>query len=156
MSTRQPKNFYAAAGISLLEVLLSLSIIAIILVMATRYFFVASQNDKINTTVSQVGGLVAAAHNWKGANPNYTGIAVDTLIHAGQLTNFPGIDLNTNTISTMWATAIDIKPADNMATIDVILPDAKPCEAIQRAFPGDASANITSACSGSTFTYTFP
>ena len=30
-------------GISLLEVLLSLSIIAIILVMATRYFFVASK-----------------------------------------------------------------------------------------------------------------
>ena len=59
-------------AISLLEVLLSLSIIAIILVMATRYFFVASNNDKINILRQQIGSLVAAVNSWKNQNPQYT------------------------------------------------------------------------------------
>ena len=64
------KNYFKA--ISLLEVLLSLSIIAIILVMATRYFFVATNNDKVNILRQQIGSLVAAVNSWKNQNPQYT------------------------------------------------------------------------------------
>ena len=39
------KKITKQLGISLLEVMLSLSIIAIILVMATKYFFVANRSD---------------------------------------------------------------------------------------------------------------
>ena len=39
---------YKQAGISLLEVMLSLSIIAVILVMATRYYFLASNAQRVN------------------------------------------------------------------------------------------------------------
>src|SRR3990167_733649 len=89
-------------AISLLEVLLSLSIIAIILVMATRYFFVASHNDKVNTTFGQIGGLIAAVHNYKGANALYDeGTNIRTLAHAVQLSNFPGFN-GKESLNTLW------------------------------------------------------
>ena len=47
-------------GIGLLELMLSLAIIVILLVMATRYFLVASLNEKVNTMISTVGGYNAA------------------------------------------------------------------------------------------------
>jgi prepilin-type N-terminal cleavage/methylation domain-containing protein len=58
-------------GISLLEVMLSLSIIAIILVMATRYFFTANNSQRINESVQQVNGLVGAFNAYRNANGNY-------------------------------------------------------------------------------------
>src|SRR3990167_10875228 len=74
--------------LSLLEVLLSLSIIAIILIMARRYFFVASHNDKVNITVSQIGGLIAAVHNYNGADPNYSNMTIEKLSVPGPPGNF--------------------------------------------------------------------
>ncbi len=159
-------NFKRQSGISLLEVLLSLSIIAIILIMATRYFFVASNNDKMNTTVSQVGALIAAAHIWKGANSNYsvdgTSINLNELSDAGQLTNFPGFNKSgsgssaTVALSTMWGGTISIQPKNNLAEIIIDLPNPGSCHAILRAYPKDESGNINAACADSTFTYIFP
>lgn len=150
-------------GISLLEVLLSLSIIAIILVMATRYFFVANSNDKTNTTVSQIGGLIAAAHNWKGAGYDYRSNGkplLKELADSGQLTNFPGYSpngINNSILTSMWGEPFNIAPSSNpsLATITINLPKGV-CEAMQRAYPQDLDANIRSSCRGSTFTYTFP
>ena len=47
-------------GISLLEVLLSLSVIAIILVMATRYYRSAQQSQQVSNAVSMISGIVTA------------------------------------------------------------------------------------------------
>ena len=52
-------------GISLLEVMLSVSIIAIILIMATRYYFVASDHEKVNTARQQIGVLIAGLESWE-------------------------------------------------------------------------------------------
>lgn len=145
-------------GISLLEVLLSLSIIAIILIMATRYFFVASHNDKVNTTVSQIGGLIAAVHNVKGADAVYPGdIDIKKLIEAGQLTNFPGFSVTDQKLRTMWGQDISIKAADGLITVTVPLPDKSTCTAMSRAYPADDSSRIQSEClSENSFNYTFP
>jgi type II secretory pathway pseudopilin PulG len=144
----------------LLEVLLSLSIIAIILIMATRYFFVASNNDKINTTVSQIGGLIAAGHNYKGAGTDYAGVSIIALGQSGQLTNFPGFDDKTNRLTSMWGSEYAIEPvklgALSLAKITVVLPDIATCIAINRAFPDDGNAHISSSCNTNTFTYIFP
>ena len=56
-------------GIGLLELMLSLAIIAILLVMATRYYLVTSTSQKVNETVSIMGGLKSAAENWRQAYP---------------------------------------------------------------------------------------
>lgn len=155
------RQFFSKAkqlGISLLEVLLSLSIIAIILVMATRYFFVASNNNKVNTAISQVGGLIAAAHNWKGIRtsfaPGNTSISISTLYTAGQLESYPGLDIPSGggaaTLSDLWGDPFSIEPTDNdkKAKITVTLPTTGNCKALENAYSG-------AECSGSTFEYTF-
>jgi type II secretory pathway pseudopilin PulG len=140
-------------GISLLEVLLSLSIIAIILVLATRYFFVATNNNKINTAVSQIGGIVAAVHTWKGINTSYDGVSVQVLYDAGQLENFPGLDNNTASsvaLKDLWGDEYSVTPAadDNHVTVTVTLPDTGNCEALKNAYDG-------ATCNGTSFSYTF-
>lgn len=152
-------KFTKNLGISLLEVLLSLSIIAIILVMATRYYFVANNNNKINTSVNQVGGVVAAAQNWKGVNADFTGVSVQALYDAGQLTNFPGIKISgdTATMSDMWGGAINVSSTTGGgAQITADLPNSQVCQALVKAFPDNQQADITSTCTtGNQFQYTF-
>ena len=58
-------------GISLLEVLLSLGIIAIVLVMVIKYFFVANRNDKISTVRQQIGEVVSAIESWQSGHTAY-------------------------------------------------------------------------------------
>ena len=57
-------------GIGLLELMLSLAIIAVLLVMATRYYMSASMNSRINQTVSAILGLPAAAECWSSSGSN--------------------------------------------------------------------------------------
>jgi len=67
-------------GIGLLELMLSLAIIAVLLVMATRYYMSAAMNSRINQTIDAIMGLPAAAECWASSgsntsNPgNYTGL----------------------------------------------------------------------------------
>jgi prepilin-type N-terminal cleavage/methylation domain-containing protein len=52
------------AGISLLEVLLSLAIISIILVMAMQYFTTAGNNQKLNMVRTFIGADMAAIQGY--------------------------------------------------------------------------------------------
>jgi Tfp pilus assembly protein PilV len=150
-------RFLKQQGISLLEVLLSVSIIAVILVLATKYFFVASNNTKVNSTVTQISGLVAATNTWKGINPYYDTLSIQTLYNAGQLQDFPGLTVNASTASLydLWGDLFTIAPATSaagsvQATITLTLPNAGLCTAVSHAFVG-------SSCAGDkAFTYTFP
>jgi competence protein ComGC len=68
-------------GIGLLELMLSLSIIAILLVMATRYFMVANESQKLNNAVSEVNGIAGGAANYDLSFPGYEGISISTLVN---------------------------------------------------------------------------
>jgi len=57
-------------GISLLEVLLSLAVIAIILVMATRYYKSAQQSQQASNALSMLSGIVTAETQYRAANNN--------------------------------------------------------------------------------------
>lgn len=57
-------------GISLLEVLLSLTIISVILVMATRYYFEASTNARAQATAQLLTGLKAEIAKIEGQTGN--------------------------------------------------------------------------------------
>lgn len=131
------------SGISLLEVLLSLSIIAIILVMATRYYFVASNNDRINIVRQQVGSLIAAVNEWKGQNARYDStLSVATLYKDGMLAKSTslvtaGDDAN---LYDPWGDEITVTGESNSATIAVTLPKMSDCIALQNSYQ-DASCN---------------
>ncbi len=57
-------------GIGLLELMLSLAIIAILLVMATRYFASARQGQQVASAVSLLQAIMAATNNYAIANGN--------------------------------------------------------------------------------------
>lgn len=61
--------FKRQQGVSLLELMLSLAIIAVILTMATRFYQQTNETRKTNEAYQAVVGLVAAVDNWKAANP---------------------------------------------------------------------------------------
>jgi prepilin-type N-terminal cleavage/methylation domain-containing protein len=54
-------------GIGLLELMLSLAIIAILLVMATRYYLTASLSSSTNEVVSNLQGATGCVENWRQA-----------------------------------------------------------------------------------------
>jgi type II secretory pathway pseudopilin PulG len=74
-------------GIGLLELMLSLSIIAILLVMATRYFVIANENQKLNNALSMVNGFAGGAANYATATHSYTGMTIENLINGNYIPN---------------------------------------------------------------------
>lgn len=60
--------------------------------MGTRYFFLGTTNNKMNTTISQVSGLISPAQSWKSLWTSFEGLSIQALYEAGQLKNFPGLD----------------------------------------------------------------
>lgn len=139
-------------GISLLEIMLSLSIIAIILIMATRYFFVATTNNKMNATISQVAGLISAAESWKSIRTNFDGLSIQALYEAGQLEKFPGLNDSSSPaqVNDLWGDSFSLAPTSdkNKATITLTLPNSGNCKALSNSYIG-------STCQGQTFMYTF-
>jgi prepilin-type N-terminal cleavage/methylation domain-containing protein len=98
-------NFKRQAGISLLELMLSLAIIAVVLTMATRFYTQANQNQNLNNAVSMVNGIVAATHTYR-LNVSTTGKPTITeLITAGQLpSDFGGTNPWGGAMTLTWPT----------------------------------------------------
>lgn len=78
------KFYNKQRGIGLLELMLSLAIIAILLVMATRYYVITSRSQQANQAVEFVNAMISAARNYS-AGGNFNGIdsAGDALIKMG-------------------------------------------------------------------------
>ena len=129
-------------GISLLEVMLSLAIIAIILVMATRYFGIASRSSKLNTATSMVNEIrqgVEQYHNNQGIYP----VSLTDLKNSGFITQ------QTATGETPWAnTNITLTPGAIGGTPTITISggwSAVDCQNMANRFtPG--------TCNGTTFT----
>lgn len=62
-------RFFKQAGIGLLELMLSLAIIAILLIMATRYYQSANTTQSINSAVEMVNAVKSATKNYMNSNP---------------------------------------------------------------------------------------
>jgi hypothetical protein len=69
-------------GIGLLELMLSLAIIASVLLMATRYFIQANAANKVTETTQIIGTLVNASFKWLEAEPNFENLDLDKLVDA--------------------------------------------------------------------------
>ena len=73
------------AGIGLLELMLSLAIIAILLIMATRYYLTTSRSEKVNDTISIVQALVAAGGDYLNAHGSLKGFSMTDVAKAGEV-----------------------------------------------------------------------
>ena len=102
-------------GVSLLEVLLSLSIIAIVLIMATRYFLAAKNSALMNDAMSRVTMLQGAVEEYKHANGGTlpSNFAISTI--KSSLGNFA----SDGTLETPWGDAITIESPSTTPKIQV-------------------------------------
>lgn len=149
---KQLKGRAKQLGISLLEVMLSISVIALILVMATRFFYVANNNNKVNTAISQVAGLEAAMYSWKGANLSYEGIDIESLFAAGELVNFPGASESKDgkqVLNTPWGKSQYVVAANEDGGASISATQIRNCEVLKKAFGKRASCGEDNE----TFTY---
>ena len=138
-------------AISLLEVLLSLSIIAIILVMATRYFFVAANNDKVNELRQQIGAVVAGVNAWKNQNPQFSpSLTIAQLYTDGFLAKSSSLSSDDATLYDPWGDQISLTATGTAAQITVTMPKKSDCNAILNSYPDGTCGG------GNTFTLVWP
>jgi len=134
---RSLNRFNKQTGISLLEVMLSLSIIAIILVMATRYFFVASGNSNVNKLRGQIGTVVSGLQEYRNQNADYTDLAANgmqTLISDGFVAKTKDVNEAGTTLYNPWNSPIEVVGTTNSATVTTDLPSATECNAVATGY----------------------
>jgi prepilin-type N-terminal cleavage/methylation domain-containing protein len=77
-------------GISLLEVMLSLAIIAVVLVMATRYFGIATISSKVNQATSMISEIRQGYARYVMDTNDSVGGTLETLAKGGYITKETG------------------------------------------------------------------
>jgi competence protein ComGC len=74
-------------GLGFLELILSIAIIVIILIMATRYYILASTAEKMKAAVTEVNIVTTALQQWQTKQPNFKNITLEKLAAQGLLPN---------------------------------------------------------------------
>lgn len=93
-------------GIGLLELMLSLAIIAILLIMATRYYQTTKQAQEVNDAVSLVNSVISAMTNYRTDHPKdykTASIDLDALTQDGYLPS----SLGAAAVASPWRTAVN-------------------------------------------------
>jgi len=85
MTSLKSQGLGKQRGISVLEVMLSLAIIAVILVMATRYYKTAQQSQQVKNALNILGGIVASEVDYAAANSNKYDGSIEDLSTNGYL-----------------------------------------------------------------------
>ena len=151
-------------GISLLEVMLSLSIIAVILVMAVRYYSVTSQSNNTNVTTEVVENLESAMHQYKAMGSTFTGLNPDKLCAYGLVPVKNLVCTATCTTATtvctipnpLGVTPIALAPSADgaSATITISNIPAGSCQLLGTYFEGANISGCTTSGSTSTLVVT--
>lgn len=122
-------------GIGLLELMLSLAIIAILLIMATRYYQSASASQKLSQAVDMYAAIKGAANNYYNSQ-SQSGQYADTiaeLVMAGYLPpsyldNDVASSGGKSTISSPWNSAISVGGSGGQITVGMVVPDQPTCQ----------------------------
>lgn len=110
-------NFKRQTGISLLELMLSLAIIAVILTMATRFFTQANQSQNLNNAVSMGNGVVAAVQNYHMNGGNLADVSIQKLIDANMLPKDFGGPAGNGVGANPWGGDIAVAQKNKQITI---------------------------------------
>jgi len=158
MSNRGFKNMsnkYVKA-IGLLELMLSLAIIAVLLIMATRYYSSASSSSKIQGAVDQVNAIRSAVQNaTAGASSASAGsLTIGYLVAAGYLP-LSFVDAASvsaaETLSTAispYGTSVGMSATATGLTISMDTPNKQTCEAIANKVNATSQSQAASCSSG--------
>lgn len=152
------KRFFIR-GIGLLELMLSLSIIAILLLLATRYYLTASYSQRLNQLSQQIAATQGAIYTWKGGRNNYTGLTDQVLVEQGLIAK---ADQNASgKIITPWSSPITVTTDSNdtkaKITFTAVSTDEKnACKNLEGSIKANAPADASVECVSDVFTYIFP
>jgi prepilin-type N-terminal cleavage/methylation domain-containing protein len=69
------RKYLKFKGFGLLELMLSLVIVALLLIMATRYYQTTVLNSKVNGVITLINAITASASAYYGINSNFTNVA---------------------------------------------------------------------------------
>lgn len=131
-------------GIGLLELMLSLAIIAVLLVMATRYYKSADEGQKVNNSISLLTGIAGAAAQYVSNYPNVDLKDIQTLVNEHYL------PANFANMKSPWGTNITATSTGSVVTVTMESVPGAACRRIQAsisgasgcAASGDAAANL--------------
>ncbi len=101
-------------GIGLLELMLSLLVIAALIFLVTRYFTTTSENLKVSQAEEIINTLSKASYHYLEGQPNFKNISLTQLVQLGLI---PNTFADTNP----WRGAIDIKPSSDNANVVITL-----------------------------------
>ncbi len=148
-------------GIGLLELMLSLAIIAILLIMATRYYLVTSRSQKTDEGVALVNALIAGAEDYRGDRPTFEGLTdISILVNQGSIAK--SYVLSTGTVTTPWAapstTDVAVSKSDTTrVTISLKTIPATGCNALANKFSDiGGTCSATGATGTGDFSLTYP
>lgn len=134
------------SGIGLLELMLSLAIIAAILVLVTRYYLVTKLSQEVTTASLQIQNIVAQANRYAAIKGSYAGITnIQVLVDRG---------LNNTDMQNAWGGTNLASGSSDGALLTVELQNipATACLNLQRKFESVHPVNDTNfsaTCSGS-------
>ena len=146
-------------GIGLLELMLSLAIIAVLLIMATRYYSSASESQKIQAGVDMVNAVRAAVANYSsGQGIPTTPPTVLELVQSGLLPASFGSTAALNGTANPWGESIATAASSTSGAYEVTMttPSSNICTAVQGKLAATAPQDSDVSCSsGSTVTATY-
>ena len=121
-------------GFGLLELMLSMVVVALLLIMATRYYQSARTSARVNAAINLIQASLTAADNIGNAQGGYT-----AAINAAALTPF----LPNNSLQTPWGTTLTVSTAGANSTSSVsfgIIATISDCQALIAAMQKTANS----------------
>jgi len=118
-------------GIGLLELMLSLAIISVLLLMATRYYKSADQGQKVSNAISLITGIAGAGAQYLSTHPKEK----PTDLNLQVLTNDGYLSKEFSTMSNPWGGTIKVSGSDaGLVTITLEGVPGGPCRILQSSF----------------------
>lgn len=143
-------------GIGLLELMLSLAIIAVLLIMATRYYASASASQKIQASIDQVNAIRSAVQNATAGATSATlgSLTLGSLVAAGYL---PLSFMDAATVSAAaslstaispYGTAVSMTAGSTSLNISLVAPNNETCTAIANKVNATSQSQAATCSSG--------
>lgn len=138
-------------GIGLLELMLSISIIIVLLVMATRYYQTTHLSEQVNTALGIVQSMRGASAQYAAGQKNgYDGISMPVLQQWGLVPS----DLGDGSGTDPWGGNISVAPVNGGSGFQIQLTQLP--NGACNSLPGKLQNQADSvSCSGGVLTVTF-
>lgn len=113
------KNYRNQAGFGLIELMLSIGIIAILAIGVVSYFNNVDHSNKVKDEVNNLNALSGAVRNMFNSQGSYTGLTNEVILKSGGFPDRMRVPNNTTDIKHGWLTqGVTVAPATVDSTDD--------------------------------------